>query len=114
VQLFAMFLGATWLAGHHEIPIYLTIAVAAIWFFDVARARADRRRALALGAITLVFTALTSGFQTAPGYEYAREAVRWVGIEHPVAWNEPVPPRIRPGSASASQTRHSTSRPRRS
>jgi hypothetical protein len=89
-----MFLGATWLAGHHEVPIYLGTTVAGIWIYDLVRARADRRRALALGLVTFVFAALTSGFQTVPGYEYAREAVRWVGIDHPVTWNEPIPYRI--------------------
>jgi hypothetical protein len=89
-----VFLGATWLAGHHEVPIYLSTAVAAIWLFDLWRAHDDRRRTLALAAVTFVLTALTSGFQTVPGYEYAREAVRWVGIDHPVAWNEAVPYRV--------------------
>jgi hypothetical protein len=88
-----MFLGATWLAGHHEVPIYLSTAVACIWAFDIIRS-ARRLPAIALAAVTFFFVALTSAFQTVPGYEYARQAVRWVGIDHPIGWDEAVPYRI--------------------
>jgi hypothetical protein len=88
-----MFLGATWLAGHHEIPIYLSTAVACVWAFDIFRS-ARRLPAAALAAVTFGICALTSAFQTIPGYEYAQEAVRWVGIDHPLAWNENVPYRV--------------------
>ena len=35
--------------------------------------------------------AMTSAFQTVPTAEYGRRSVRWVGIDHPVEFNEPVP-----------------------
>jgi hypothetical protein len=89
-----MFLGASWLAGHHEIPIYLSFTVAGIWLFDLVRTHEDRRRAFALAAVTFLVAALTSGFQTIPGIEYAREAVRWVGLDHPVGWKDEIPYRI--------------------
>lgn len=86
-----MFLGLSWLSGHHEVPIYLSLAVAAIWLYDLFWHRADWRRSLALASITVLFTILTSGFQTIPGYEFARLAFRWVGAGHPVEWNDVIP-----------------------
>ncbi len=62
-----MFLGLSWLSGHHEIPIYLSMAVAAIWLYDLLGSGVDWRRSLALASITFLFAILTSGFQTVPG-----------------------------------------------
>lgn len=89
-----MFLGLSWLSGHHEIPLYLSIAVLAIWLHDLLKSGVAWRRSLALACITVLFTILTSGFQTVPGYEYAKLAFRWVGAENPVTWNETIPYRI--------------------
>ena len=86
-----MFLGLAWLSGHHEIPIYLSLAVAAIWFYDLLRHRDGWRRSLALSSIAALFAILTSGFQTIPGYEYAKLAIRWVGADHPIEWKEAIP-----------------------
>lgn len=89
-----MFLGMVWLSGHHEIPTYLSLAVAAIWLYDLLSQRAEWRRWLALASTAVLFTILTSGFQTIPGYEYARLAFRWVGMDQPVEWNDVIPYRI--------------------
>ena len=89
-----MCLGLAWLSGHHEIPTYLSLAVAAIWLYDLAWHRTDWPRSLAMAATAALFTVLTSGFQTIPGYEYAKLAVRWVGSDHPVEWNETIPYRV--------------------
>jgi hypothetical protein len=89
-----MCLGLAWLSGHHEIPIYLSLAVAAIWLYDLVWHRAEWPRSLAMAATSFLFTALTSGFQTVPGYEYANLAVRWAGADHPVEWNETIPYRV--------------------
>jgi hypothetical protein len=86
-----MFLGLAWLRGHHEIPIYLSLAVAAILLYNLLSCRADWPRSLALAFTTVLFTVLTSGFQTIPGYEYAKLAVRWVGPDEPFEWNETIP-----------------------
>jgi len=94
-----MFLGGAWLAGHHEVPIYLTVTVVCIWAFDFFRAASNRLQSLWLASTTGLFALLTSGFQTIPGYEYAKLAVRWVGIDHPVGWSEAVPYRIHEGGS---------------
>jgi hypothetical protein len=92
-----MFLGLAWLSGHHEIPTYLSLAVAAIWLYDLVWHRAEWRRSLGVAATSVLFTILTSGFQTVPGYEYAKLALRWVGADHPVEWNEAIPYRVHAG-----------------
>lgn len=89
-----MFLGIAWLSGHHEIPIYISLTLAGLWIYDLVSNRADWRMSLLLAAITFLFVALTSAFQTIPGYEYARLAIRWVGADHPLTWSEPVPYRV--------------------
>jgi hypothetical protein len=85
------FLGIAWLSGHHQIPIFTSLAAAAVWLYLVFRGwRPDR--AMARRAVHfVVFALLTSGLQTLPAYEYGRLAKRWVGAEEPKAWNEPVP-----------------------
>jgi hypothetical protein len=99
-----LFLGAAWLSGHHEIPIYLSFTVATVWLYHMARDRTDRARLLGLAAVAAVVTMLTSGFQTVPGYEYAKLAKRWVGADHPVTWGDTIPYAVdvgasyRPGS----------------
>jgi hypothetical protein len=99
-----LFVGAAWLSGHHEVPLYLSFAVAAVWIYHIGADRQARRELIRLGAIALAIAVLTSGFQTVPGYEYARLAQRWVGIDHPLGWNEAIPYSVdatyslRPGS----------------
>jgi hypothetical protein len=87
-----LFLGAAWLSGHHEVPIYLSFAVGGIWLYHLAISNgANRRRLLLLAAITSLIAALTSGLQTIPAYEYAGLAQRWVGADHALSWNESIP-----------------------
>ncbi len=100
-----LFLGAAWLSGHHEVPIYLSFTVAGIWLYHLAiSAGPDRRRLLHLAAIAGVIAILTSGLQTLPGYEYAGLAHRWAGADHPLSWHEAIPYSVdtmysfRPGS----------------
>jgi len=86
-----MFLGLAWLSGHHEVPIYLSFLVAALWLYDCGSRRAGRLRSAALAGVSALAAILTSGFQTIPGYEYASRAVRWTGADHPQTWQETIP-----------------------
>jgi hypothetical protein len=84
-------LGMAWLSGHHQIPIYITLAAGAVWLAHACRAwRPQWRLAAPVGAFVLLMV-LTSGLQMLPAYEYGRQAKRWVGAEEPVGWKEPVP-----------------------
>jgi len=89
-----LFLGLAWLSGHHEVPIYLTILTGAVCVYELASHLEEWRRSLELLLIIVLFTVLVSGLQTVPGYEYAKLAVRWVGLDQPVSWNDPIPYRI--------------------
>ncbi len=79
-----MFLGVAWLSGHHQIPIYATLAAAGVWVYLVA----EQPRRFRLAALSAVFLALTSALQTLPAWEYGRLAKRWVGLEDPVGWGD--------------------------
>jgi hypothetical protein len=84
------FLGLAWLSGHHEVPIYASTVIAAVWL--TALARGPRRIDIVkLAATAAVATGLISTLQILPAQEYAPNVKRWVGIENPIAWNEPVP-----------------------
>jgi hypothetical protein len=76
------FLGIAWLAGHHQMQVFLSIAVA-IAFLAARRVR--------LAVLVFGMTALTSAFQTLPAAEYGRQAVRWVGADEPQGLKETVP-----------------------
>ena len=89
-----LFLGFAWLSGHHEIPIYLSFTVAAVWAYGILQRGRECKKVVGLAGVSFVVTALTSAFQTIPGYEYARLAVRWVGLDYPVGWDAKIPYRI--------------------
>ena len=85
------FLGLAWLSGHHQIPLYTTLTVAAVWLFFALEGRRVHWNIVRLAAIAFVAMFLVSAFQTLPAYEYGRLALRWVGAPNPVGWNEKVP-----------------------
>jgi hypothetical protein len=86
-----LFLGMSWLSGHHEVPIYLTFAWGFTWlFFAAAGSRSDRRM-LALTLLAVIVMGLTGALQILPGWEYGQLAVRWVGVDDPVGWKQPIP-----------------------
>ncbi len=85
------FLGLAWLAGHHQMQIFLTICVAATWVAVVASSQEPVARMVRLSAMAFVVTGFTSAFQTLPAAEYGRLAVRWVGAEEPQGLQGTVP-----------------------
>ena len=82
-----MFLGISFLSGHHQIPIFTSLAWAGVWIYLLAK----DRRLLRAAALALLFAALTSALQTLPAYEYGHLAKRWVGAPEPLTWKQPVP-----------------------
>jgi hypothetical protein len=85
------FLGFGWLAGHHQMNLFVSIAVAGLWFWLCVReSTLDMRMArLAMGSVAIAIFA--SGFQTIPLAEYGRLAVRWAGAANPLHLSETVP-----------------------
>lgn len=83
--------GMAWLAGHHQVPLYLSLAAAALWAWRVLLAVQPWRERLTPPAAYFSVAILCSGLQTIPAWEYGRHAARWVGAAVPLAWNETVP-----------------------
>lgn len=81
------FLGVSWLSGHHQIPIFVTLTTGAVWAYFILK----DRRVLRLAVLSGLFVFLTGALQTLPAYEYGKLSQRWVGLEDPISWNAKVP-----------------------
>src|SRR5713226_7067345 len=57
------FLGISWLSGHHQIPIFITLAMAGVWVFYIFRGNKLHWNVLGLAAVFALFLALTSALQ---------------------------------------------------
>ena len=82
-----MFLGIAFLSGHHQAPMFTTLAWALIWLWHIVR----NRRLWSAAALALIVLVLTSALQTVPAYEYGHLALRWAGAPDALKWNQPVP-----------------------
>lgn len=80
-----MFLGLTWLCGHHQVPLFATLAGLALLATKPTRAR------LRFAAIALVISGLVASVQLLPALEYGRLTVRWVDLPDPVGLGGTVP-----------------------
>ncbi len=85
------FLGVAWLVGHHQMQIFLSLAVVGVWVWIVASSQQTVARMAWLGVLAFGMTAMTSAFQTLPAAEYGRLAVRWVGADQPQGLGGTVP-----------------------
>jgi hypothetical protein len=79
-------LGAQFLAGHHNVPIYTAVLVGALWLW-----RTRNRKALLAAAVLGAVCFMVSAVQVLPAVEYGRQAVRWSGAPEPQRWNDRVP-----------------------
>jgi hypothetical protein len=86
-----LFLGMSWLSGHHQVPIFVTLAAGVVWLYFLLERGRFRWALIAPLGVFLAFVLLTSALQTWPAYSYGNTAVRWVGANEPVHWNEAVP-----------------------
>lgn len=80
-------LGFSWLAGHHQVPLYVTFAAGSLWLWFSWK----DRRLLRCAALAILVALLVSALQTLPTAEYGRLAVRWSGTDNPLAFSETVP-----------------------
>jgi hypothetical protein len=85
------FLGITWLVGHHQLPLFVSIASALLWIALVVRSQNPVASRVWLMVVAFAITGMTSAFQTLPMAEYGRLAVRWVGVDEPSRLGETVP-----------------------
>jgi hypothetical protein len=86
------FLGIAFLSGHHQIPTFAALMMAALWLVEFWRQRTHwTARVLPRAAVFVLFTALVSALQTLPAYEYGTRSIRWVGSLNAVGWGQYVP-----------------------
>src|ERR1700722_19593298 len=85
------FLGVAWLVGHHQLPLFVSIAAGIFWVAIIASSQKPvLRRMVFLACASFLVAGMTSAFQTLPTAEYGRQAVRWVGAEEPEGLGETV------------------------
>jgi hypothetical protein len=85
------FLGVVWLGGHHEMPIFLSLAIAALWIWLSVRTGRVNWSMARLAALSLGMAILASGLQTVPTAQYGSESLRWIGAPGPAGFSETVP-----------------------
>lgn len=91
------FLGVAFLAGHHQIPIFVGLAAAGFWLHVVFRGGKLHWELWRPLLIFAVFGFAAGALQTLPAYEYGKLSLRWVGATQPVGWSEAVPYDIHTG-----------------
>lgn len=84
-------LGTAWLSGHHQVPIFTTLAAAGVWLYYILRDGRVHWPILRVAAVMAVSMALVGALQTIPAQEYGHLALRWVSAPEPVGWSDPVP-----------------------
>lgn len=87
-------LGAAFLSGHHQVPIFITLAIGGAWLYHLFRNGLPKTRQLGFPVLFLTFLLLVSALQTLPAYEYGKVSLRWVGSAQPVTWDKKVPYRV--------------------
>jgi hypothetical protein len=85
-------LGASFLAGHHELPTFVAVFMIGLWIYYFATLSGPWRwKSLALPLAFFTCFALIAAVQILPAYELGRLSVRWVGAANPIGWNEKIP-----------------------
>lgn len=84
-------LGMSWLSGHHQVPIFLTLASAGVWLYYILKDRRPNLRMAALAALAIVAAPIVGALQILPAQEYGNLALRWVGTPEPLGWQDVVP-----------------------
>jgi hypothetical protein len=93
-----VFWGISWLSGHHQIPIFLSLIILGTFAYTALEMSPTsllgfrvRWRPIGLACLAVGFAVTAGALQILPGLEYGRLAVRWVNAENPVRWNDIVP-----------------------
>jgi hypothetical protein len=90
-------LGMSWLSGHPQAPLLITLAAAGGWLFAAVPAswlrdwRLTRGRALAAAAVSFAIGGLVAAAQVLPLLEYGRYALRFAGGAEPFGFDEKIP-----------------------
>jgi hypothetical protein len=83
-------LGVAFLGGHHQIPMFTGLALAGCWIYYL---HFDWKAPFRWASVSAfgVMAGLLGAIQILSASAYAKLAVRWVGANEPVRWNEIVP-----------------------
>jgi hypothetical protein len=84
-------LGMAFLSGHHQVPIFIALMCGGLWLYMFLRGGRLDWRMVRLAAAFSVMVACVSALQLLPAVEYGRLALRWVGVDDPVGWDQKVP-----------------------
>jgi len=83
-------LGASFLGGHHNVPIYSAVLLGASWVLLLAT-RWRKPRLWIAAVLCFVVCGLVSAVQSLPAVEYGRQALRWSGAPEPQHWDDRLP-----------------------
>ena len=82
-------LGASFLSGYHNVPIFFSLAMCGLWIYYFALlGRKGWKRAILAAAAFFCCAALLAAPQILPAVELGRLSLRWAGASHPLEWNE--------------------------
>ena len=85
-----LWLGLSWLAGHHQIPTFVTYAALATWLWIGLGEGRNWRNYLRPFLLFVSVMGLISALQTVPAAEYGPLARRWVGMTEAAEWKTKV------------------------
>ena len=85
------FLGISFLGTHHNVPLFMTAAMVALWIYYGATVRPRRWRALLpVAGFTACFL-LIAAAQVLPATELGQASMRWAGAPELLTWDQVVP-----------------------
>ncbi len=82
-------LGISWLCGHHDPPLMMTLAVTGIGIYAIAR-RGTRREAALRMLVMFTAMGLVAAVQILPAIEYGKLSTRWTETG-PKRWSDSIP-----------------------
>jgi hypothetical protein len=86
-----LFWGMSWLSGHHQVPIFLSLAAGGTWLYYALRSGRLDWSVVRNAAVAVIVMGLTGAVQILPANEYGHLAKRWAGTPDPLTWNQVVP-----------------------
>jgi hypothetical protein len=84
-------LGASFLSGHHNVPVFFGLAMAGLWIYYFVAFRNPLRQKLMAAAAFAGCFALIAAAQVIPARELGKLSLRWVNGPNPVTWDDSVP-----------------------
>jgi hypothetical protein len=86
------FLGFGWLAGHHQMNLFASLAALGMWTWWFLRERRPDWKIARLAALSLTVAFCAGALQTLPMAEYGKLAVRWTGSpDDPIGLGQSIP-----------------------